>query len=78
MVVIWIVIAAVVVLGALLIVLEAQNRRRRRALESIEDLSDPRDSARAAAEADAAHSRTEGLAKSAHPGITGAGGGFPG
>jgi len=55
-----------------------QNRRRRRALESIEDLSDPRDSARAAAEADAAHSRTEGLAKSAHPGITGAGGGIPG
>lgn len=74
----WIVIAVVVVIGAVLVVLEVQNRRRRRALEAIEDLSDPRASARAAAEADAAHSRTEGLAKSAHPGITGAGGGIPG
>ncbi|MCS6561526.1 hypothetical protein N8D74_06190 [Curtobacterium flaccumfaciens] len=78
MVVIWIVIAVVVVIGALLVVLEVQNRRRRRALEELDDLSGPWDGARATTDAEAAHSVTEGLAKSAHPGITGAGGGFPG
>lgn len=74
MLVVWIVIGAVVVIAALLTVLEVQNVRRRRALAHLGPV-DPRVGERAMAEASAAHAVTEGTAKSAHPGISGAGGG---
>ncbi|MCA5924073.1 MULTISPECIES: hypothetical protein [Curtobacterium] len=77
MTVVWTVIAVVVVIAALLTVLEVQNRRRRRALDHL-DAGDPAAGGRARADAEAAHAVTEGLAKSAHPGVTGAGGAFPG
>lgn len=78
MVVIWIVIAVVVVLGALLLVLEVQNRRRRRALEELEDFSDPTAGSRAMADAEAARSTAEGVSKTAHPGGSAASGMFSG
>ncbi|MCL9663875.1 hypothetical protein L2091_01355 [Curtobacterium albidum] len=74
MTVVWIVIGVVVVIAALLVVLEVQNARRRRALAHLEPV-DPRVGERAMSEASAAHSVIEGQAKSAHPGISGAGGG---
>lgn len=78
MVVIWIVIAVAVVLGALLVVLEVQNRRRRRALEDLEDFSDPTAGSRAMADAEAARSTAEGVSKTAHPGGSAASGMFSG
>lgn len=77
MVVVWIVIGVVVVVAALLVVLEVQNIRRRRALAHLEPV-DPRVGERAMADAEAAHAVIEGQAKSAHPGISGAGAAYPG
>ncbi|ROS37302.1 hypothetical protein EDF53_1543 [Curtobacterium sp. PhB78] len=77
MVVMWIVIGVVVAIAALLTVLEVQNRRRAKRLAHLEPV-DPTLGARSLADAEAAHSMTEGLAKSAHPGITGASGGLAG
>ncbi|MET3635953.1 hypothetical protein [Curtobacterium oceanosedimentum] len=74
MTVVWIVIGVVVVIAALLVVLEVQNVHRRRALAHLEPV-DPRVGERAMSEASAAHAVIEGQAKSAHPGISGAGGG---
>ena len=77
MTVVWIVIGIVVAVAALLVVLEVQNARRRRAMAHLEPV-DPRVGERAMSDASAAHAVTEGLAKSAHPGTSGAGGAFPG
>ncbi|AIV41172.1 MULTISPECIES: hypothetical protein [unclassified Curtobacterium] len=74
MTVVWIVIGLVVVVAALLVVLEVQNARRRKALAHLEPV-DPRVGERAMSEASGEHAIIEGVAKSAHPGISGAGGG---
>ncbi|MDM7889969.1 hypothetical protein QUG98_16070 [Curtobacterium sp. RHCJP20] len=74
MTVVWIVIGVVVLITALLVALEVQNARRRKALAHLEPV-DPRVGERAMSEASAAHAVIEGQAKSAHPGISGAGGG---
>ncbi|MCS6522542.1 MULTISPECIES: hypothetical protein [Curtobacterium] len=74
MVVIGIVIGVAVAIAALLVVLELQNVRRRRTLAHLEPV-DPRIGERAMSQASAAHAIVEGQAKSAHPGISGAGGG---
>ncbi len=74
MTVVWIVIGVVVLITALLVALEVQNARRRKALAHLEPV-DPRVGERAMSEASAAHAAIEGQAKSAHPGISGAGGG---
>lgn len=77
MTVVWIVIGVVVVIAAVLVVLEVQNARRRKALAHLEPV-DPRVGQRAMSEASGEHAIIEGMAKSAHPGISGAGGAFPG
>ncbi len=74
MTVVWIVIGIVVLIGALLVALEVQNARRRKALAHLEPV-DPRVGERAMTDAAAQHAVLEGQAKSAHPGISGAGGG---
>ncbi|WP_439689565.1 hypothetical protein ACRQ4C_17385 [Curtobacterium sp. SP.BCp] len=74
MVVMWIVIGVVVVVAAALVVLELQNARRRRVLRGLpeEHTGTP------GAGADGDRSVIEGTARSAHPGVGGAGGAFPG
>jgi len=73
-VVVWIVIGVAVAIAALLVVLEVQNMRRRRTMADPEPV-DPRVGQRAVQDAESQHAMVEGAAKSAHPGISGAGGG---
>jgi len=77
MTVVWIVIGVAVVIAAALVVLEVQNVRRRKALAHLEPV-DPRVGERAMSEASGEHAVIEGIARSAHPGSSGAGGAFPG
>lgn len=67
-----------VVVVAVITTIALRDRQRSRALAHLDDERDHAAAGRAAAEADAEHSRTEGLARSAHQGITGAGGTTPG
>ncbi|MGN6409136.1 MAG: hypothetical protein ACTHMH_12375 [Curtobacterium sp.] len=76
MTIVWIVIGVAVLIAAVITVLEVQNRRRAKRLAHLGP-ADPRSGDRARADAEAQQAVTEGLSKAAHPGITGAGGGFP-